>query len=86
MNTLIIIQIVAQVFMKGIIKSFLSFFFTLQIFVFLTLYEVPVPANADIYMTQTRKLVRFESIKPDNLLQVFFPDKGWTVASLILQS
>ena len=34
----------------------------------ISLYEVPYPSNAVIYLIETRKLIDFESLKPEKFV------------------
>ena len=46
--------------MKGSIEKIISLVFYLQLSRALSLYEVPFPSNAVIYLVETRKLIEFE--------------------------
>ena len=84
MTTLIIIQLVLQVALKGSIDDLWSFFLIIQLVAYMSIYETPIPANVEIYVNEFRKMVKFEILKPDNLLALIDPDL--TVASLIESS
>ena len=47
----------------------------------MSIYETPIPANVEIYVAEFRKLVKFEILKPDNILGLVKP--GLTLQSLI---
>ena len=47
----------------------------------MSIYEVNLPANIEIYLEQFAKLIKFEILKPDNLLGLYEP--GLTVQILI---
>ena len=56
-------------------------FLILQMLAFLSIYEISMPANADIFVGEFRSMVKFEILKPDNLLNLVQP--GLTVAILM---
>lgn len=47
-----VIQLVASVFLKGVMNDLWSLFFTLQIMVYIKCYDVSIPAVAQIYIKQ----------------------------------
>jgi hypothetical protein len=52
----------------------MTLIFYLQIAKTITYYEIKFPGNAEIYLQETRKLVDFESLKPEALIQLVEPD------------
>ena len=52
-------------------------FFAIQILSYITLYAIPVPPNAEIYIKQFRSLVDFEIFKPNNFLPLI--NKDWNL-------
>jgi hypothetical protein len=54
--------------MKGSIEKIMNLIYYLQLTKAITLYEVPYPSNAVIYLNETRRLIDFESLKPDNFI------------------
>jgi len=74
-------QIFLQVFMKGSQEDMWGAFFSLQILCQLTLYGVPIPSNAEIYVEQFRKLVNFDLFKPNNILPMIHD--GWSTEYFI---
>jgi hypothetical protein len=42
---------------------------------YITLYAIPVPSNAEIYVQQFRSLIDFEILKPNNFLPLI--NKDW---------
>lgn len=81
MTVLIIVQLLLQITLKGSIDDLWNFFLILQMIAFLSLYEATIPANIEIYFDEFRKLVKFEILKPDNMLGLISP--GLTVAKLL---
>ena len=51
-----------------------NLYFTLQIMCYITEYDTPLPGNAVIYLDEFTKLVEFEILKPEPLIQIFYPD------------
>jgi len=64
MLALIILQIVAQISLKGGMDDLWSMFFTLQIVCYLKFYGVIVPTNVTVYRDQFVNLVEFNVFNP----------------------
>jgi len=64
MLALIILQIVAQIALRGGMDYLWSMFFTLQIVCYLKFYGVIVPTNVNTYREQFVKLVEFNVFNP----------------------
>jgi len=64
MLALIILQIVAQLSLKGGMDDLWSMFFTLQIVCYLKFYGVIVPTNVTVYRDQFVNLVEFNVLNP----------------------
>ena len=60
-------------FMKGALDDIWSLFLILQLCAYMSIYETNVPANSEIYMGEFRKMVKFEILKPDNLVGIWVP-------------
>ena len=56
----------------------------LQLVAYMSIYDVPIPANVEIYVLEFRKMVKFEILKPDALLDVVEP--GLTLKKLLSDS
>lgn len=56
----------------------------MQLIAYMSIYDTSIPANVEIYVTEFRKMVKFEILKPDNMLQ--FIEPGLTLQSLIANS
>lgn len=74
MIALIILQIVAQLALKGGMDDLWSMFFTLQIVCYLKFYGVIVPTNVNIYRDQFVKLVEFNMFNPQKAVQMVNPN------------
>jgi hypothetical protein len=81
MTVVIIVQIIMQAFLKGVIEDLWGLYFTLQLCAYLTLLNVSIPGNAEIYIQQFRELVDFDVFKPDSLLPLI--NKNWSVAYFV---
>ena len=68
LESLMIIQLVLQVALKGSINDIWSLFLILQLIAYLSLYDTSVPSNVEIYVTEFRNMVTFQILKPDKLL------------------
>lgn len=77
MTVIVIVQIIMQGFLKGVIEDLWGLYFTLQLCSYLTLLNVSIPANAEIYVQNFRELVDFDVFKPDNILPLINP--AWSV-------
>jgi hypothetical protein len=73
MNTLLIVQLIGALFLKGAVDDMWGLFLTLQIISFLSIYNTPTPANVEIYVRAFRDTVKFEVLKPDKLIGIFKP-------------
>jgi hypothetical protein len=69
----IILQISVQVLLKGSIDDIWGLFMTMQLLAYISIYDTSTPANVEIYIDEFRKIPKFEILKPDNLLGVFWP-------------
>jgi len=57
-----------QIMLKGSLDDLWNFFLILQLIAYMSIYETPIPANVEIYVGEFRKMIKFEILKPDNLL------------------
>lgn len=71
MITLVILQLLAQIFLKGSMDELWSLFFTLQIISYLNVYGAPIPANSELYLRELTSLVEFDIVNPEKLLARF---------------
>ena len=60
--------------MKGIMKYLLTFFYIIQIIVYLQVYSIPFPSNLEVFNIEFTKMVEFENINPEKLIQLHDPD------------
>lgn len=74
MLALIILQIVAQLSLKGGMDDLWSMFFTLQIVCYLKFYGVIVPTNVTVYRDQFVNLVEFNVLNPQKAVQMWKPN------------
>ena len=56
-------------------------FFLIQLIKGVPLYDLYVPPKMEMYMEQVQKLIDFESLSPDGLVQVVYPNE--TLSGLI---
>ena len=69
-----VLQIVLQIFLKGALNDLWGLFFSLQIMCYLGIYDVTIPSSAQIYIDQFKAIIEFDSLKPDPLIQLFYPE------------
>jgi len=75
METLAIVQLVAAIFMKGLIRDLLGLYFTLQIIIYMQTYDTPTPSNTEIYNLQFKDMIEFKMLKPNSILQLILDDE-----------
>ena len=51
---------------------------------YLSIYDVPIPANAKIYVNEFTKLVEFDMINPNTLGGLVFSDPDFNMIQMIL--
>ena len=71
-QSLIFVQLILQIFLKGAIDDMWNLYLMMQLIVFFSLYDTPISANIEVYNDEFRKLVQFEILQPDNLLGIFW--------------
>ena len=62
-----------QLSIKGALDDIWALYLTLQLIVFISVYETNVPANVEIYFEEFRKMITFDLLQPDNFIGVFWP-------------
>ena len=73
MTSIVIVQLIMQISMKGSLDDIWGLYLTLQLIAYISMYETNIPANVEIYFNEFRKLVNFEILKPDNLIGLIWP-------------
>jgi len=74
MMTLVIIQLVAQLFLNTSISQLFGLFFTLQVVCYLSFYRVTLPSNSQIYRDQVTSLIEFDVLNPEAIVRIFDPE------------
>jgi hypothetical protein len=74
MIAMFIVQIVLSLFLKGSIDLIYSLFLTLQMIVWFSYYNLNLPANAELYLKEIGRIVKFEVLNPDTIIQVWHPN------------
>jgi len=54
-------------------------FFAMQIMVYLSIYDVPFPANVVVYVKQFESLIKFDLLNPVAIAKLFDPDFDFKV-------
>lgn len=70
--------------MKGALNDFWVMFFTLQIICYLKIYDVAIPGNADIYITEFTKLIEFDVLNPDSIISLITSDPDFKLMDWIM--
>ena len=61
---------VLQLFLKGSVDDIWGLFLIMQLIAYMSIYDINIPGNVEIYVEEFRKLVAFEILKPDSLIKV----------------
>ena len=69
-----IIQVVLQLFLKGSIDDIWGLFLIMQLIAYMSVYDINIPGNVEIYVEEFRKLVAFEVLKPDQIMKILDDD------------
>lgn len=70
--TIILIQLILQLFLKGSMDDLFDLYLVLQIQKSITIYQVNFPANSLIYLRELRSLIDFELLDPNLILDYFY--------------
>ena len=60
--------------LKGSIKKVIDLILYLQLIKCILIYDMNLPANVLIVLTELRKIIEFEALKPKNLLPLIWSD------------
>ena len=63
-----LLEIIIQISLKGSLDRLWVMFFTLQIICYLSIYDVAIPANAEIYVQKVIEILEFQLINPTGLI------------------
>ena len=74
MKVFFIIQLIISFVLKGSIDYLFSFFLTLQLVVEIGYYQLNVPANLELYIREIGRIVRFELLNPEKMIQMKYPE------------
>ena len=69
-----VVQVVMQVMLKGSIKTILDLFMTLQLLVYVTIFNLRIPALAVMVLTEIKKLIEFEALNIVNFIKMINPE------------
>ena len=61
----------------------MTLYLTLQVMVYLYTYDIPLPANVEIYNAELVKLIEFHILDPESLIREFF-DPDFTLKDFLL--
>lgn len=77
-------QIICQLILKSHLNDFWLMYLTLQMMCYLKIYSVAFPANFDIYLVQFTKLIEFDILNPETLIQTIIDDKDFRLIDWVL--
>jgi hypothetical protein len=72
---IIVFMIGIQLLVNGNFRDFWVFFFALQFICYSSFYDVVLPANAEIYITEFTNLIDLAFLNPDGLIRSLFNPK-----------
>ena len=64
-------QVFGAFYFKSAIRDLWTLFFTLQVTCYLSIYEVAMPANAEIYVERFTNIIQFEFLNPEGIVRVW---------------
>ena len=70
MTSMFILQLIMQVCLKGSLNDLWLMFFTLQIMCYLVIYDIPIPANAGIFLVEFTRLIEFDILNPETFIRL----------------
>jgi len=70
---ILIIQLIYDIYTKNSYDDLFTLFFTMQIACYLKIYSTPFPVSAEIFMDEFTKVIEFELMDPEALIQNFLP-------------
>ena len=73
---ILFVQLAVQLLVKGKLDLIMNLFLYLQLISATTQYDITIPANVDLALTELKKLIEFEALKPDRLLEYVQGDFG----------
>ena len=74
MTGLVVVQLAAQLLLKGSMKELWGMFFTLQIICYLSQYSITIPSNSDMFRDEFTKVIEFSLLEPEPLIKLFYPE------------
>jgi hypothetical protein len=83
MKAIFFIQIILQMCLKGALNDFWVMYFTLQVICYLKVYDIAIPSNADIYIVEFTKLIEFDVLNPDSVMQMINGDENFKIIDWI---
>jgi hypothetical protein len=57
-------MVVFKLYSKGSFEDVWAFFFVMQTIFYLDIYDIPMPANAEIYIEHFTNLIEFDNLNP----------------------
>lgn len=79
-TSLLLVQILLQIILKKSIQLMWYLFFQAQLVTWFSMYDVQLPPNIEIYMTEINQMVNFKLLNPNAMLEGFGID--YTVQEL----
>lgn len=77
------VQLGLQFCLKGLMNDLWTLYFTLQIMCYLKIYDIPLPANADIYIVEITKMIEFDILHPDTIGKMVTGNDEWKLTDYL---
>ena len=71
---MMILQLILTILLDSAIDDLYGLYFTLEMQVYLTLYDTVMPASAEIYLIEVTRIIEMELISPEGFIQMFYPE------------
>jgi hypothetical protein len=85
-KTMMIIQLILSVFLKGALNDLWGLYFTLQLMCYMKVYDTFFPQSADDYLKQFTKIIEFDILSPEGFIKIFNTDfdlRAWVTGQKV---
>lgn len=73
-KTMMVVQLILSVFLKGALDDLWGLYFTLQIMCYMKVYDTFFPQSADDYLKEFKKIIEFDILSPEGFIKIFNSD------------
>jgi len=84
MKVLFFLQLLIQLFLKKSLEQLFVLFFTLQVLCYMSIYNVFIPSNSQLYVAEFTKLIEFDVLNPDTIIATVTGNKDFKISDFIL--